>query len=324
MSVCMGCLKQIENGTYCNVCLRKMFKGKSPTLDLKRSEFQIIRYQKIDHFSISGVQDKISLKLSGKNLIPTTSEGEYILKPIPESQVPQLQNDISANEHLTMQIAKQIFKIQTAENALIDFADNESAYITRRFDRREGQKIRQEDFCQIGGISPETDGPNFKYETSYEEIGKIVLDHCAAAKIEIEKLYKLILFNYIFGNGDAHLKNFSLIETINGDFVLSPAYDLLNTNIHFPNESRMALDLFKDFETEHYKINAFYGFEDFMKLGEIYGIKSTRVKKMILEFSAKREKVEKMISQSFLSPKCKEKYLGIYLDRLQAITDKLQ
>jgi serine/threonine-protein kinase HipA len=322
MSVCMGCLKKIENGTYCNVCLRKMFNGKSPTLALKRSEFQIIRYQKIDHFSISGVQDKISLKLSGKNLVPTSSEGEYILKPISQDKVLQLQNDISANEHLTMQIAKQVFKIRTAENALIDFADNESAYITRRFDRIGTEKLRQEDFCQIGGFSPETDGPNFKYETSYEEIGQIVFDHCAAPKIEIEKLYKLILFNYIFGNGDAHLKNFSLIETIDGDFVLSPAYDLLNTNIHFPNESRMALDLFKDHETKHYKINAFYGFEDFMKLGEFYGIKSIRVKKMIIEFANKRENVEKLISQSFLSPKCKEKYLGIYLDRLKAIIDK--
>ena len=321
MSVCMGCLKQIEKGIYCNVCLRKMFKGRSPVLALKSSDFQIIRYQKIDHFSISGVQDKISLKLSGENLIPTTSEGEYILKPISQDNVPQLQNDISANEHLTMQIAKQIFKILTAENALIDFIDNESAYITRRFDRIGTEKLRQEDFCQIGGISPETDGPNFKYETSYEEMGKIILDNCAAPKIEIEKLYKLILFNYIFGNGDAHLKNFSLIETINGDFVLSPAYDLLNTNIHFPNESRMALDLFKDFETEHFKINAFYGFEDFMKLGEFYGIKSIRVKKMILEFPNKRERVEKLILQSFLSPKCKEKYLDTYLDRLKAITE---
>ena len=322
MSVCMGCLKQIENGPYCNVCLKKMFKGKSPILNFKKTEFQTIRYQMIDHFSISGVQDKISLKLSGKNLIPTTSEGEYILKPIPESQVPQLQNDISANEHLTMQIAKQIFKIQTAENALINFVDGESAYITKRFDRRDGQKLRQEDFCQISGISLETDGPDFKYETSYEEIGKIIFDHCAAPKIEIEKLFKLILFNYMFGNGDAHLKNFSLIETINTDFVLSPAYDLLNTNIHFPNESRMALDLFKDFETEHYKNNGFCGFEDFMKLGEFYEIKTNRVIKMILEFSGKREKVEKLISQSFLSLECKKKYIEIFQDRLKAILEK--
>ncbi|MDA3814541.1 MAG: HipA domain-containing protein [Candidatus Cloacimonetes bacterium] len=321
MSVCLGCLKQIENKVYCNACQRNVFNGKSPTLYLKKSEFQSIRYQKIDHFSISGVQDKISLKLSGKDLISTTGEGEYILKPVPSINVEQLQFDVPANEHLTMQIAKQIFKIQTAENALINFQDGESAYITKRFDRYDGHKIHQEDFCQIGGISPETNGPNFKYESSYHEMGEIIKKHCVAPKIEIEKLYKLVLFNYMFGNGDAHQKNFSLIETINGDFVLSPAYDLLNTNIHFPEESRMALDLLKHFETEHYKINAFYGFEDFMKLGEFYGIKSNRNKKMILEFPAQREKVEKLISRSFLSQEGRKKYLEIFLDRLKAMIE---
>lgn len=315
----MGCLKQVENKVYCNACLRKMFNGKSPILNIKKSEFQTIRYQLIDHFSISGVQDKISLKLSGKELIPTTIEGEYILKPVPENQVPQLQNDIPANEHLTMQIARQIFKIQTAENALIKFSDGEPAYITKRFDRRNGQKIRQEDFCQIGGTSPETDGHNFKYKGSYQEMKKIINDHCAAPKIEIEKLFKLILFNYIFGNGDAHLKNFSLIETINSDFVLSPAYDLINTNIHFPNESRMALDMFTDFETEHFSDNAFYGFEDFMKLSEFYKIIPKRAEKIIVEFRSKRGNVEKLISLSFLSYEGKRKYLEIFVDRLKAM-----
>lgn len=321
MNECLGCLKLVENKKYCNACLRKMFQGSSPKLNLNKSEFHTFHYQNVDHFSISGVQDKISLILSGKDLISTTGEGEYILKPVPQSQVPQLQNDIPANEHLTMQIAKQIFKILTAENALISFADGEFAYITKRFDRYDEHKIRQEDFCQIGGISPETDGPNFKYESSYQEMGEIIKKHCVASKIEIEKLFKLVLFNYLFGNGDAHHKNFSLIETIYGDFVLSPAYDLLNTNIHFPEESRMALDLFKDFETEHYKINAFYGFEDFMKLGEFYGIKSNRVKKMISEFPAQREKVEKLILRSFLSQEGRKKYLEIFLDRLKAMIE---
>ena len=243
MSICLGCFKQVEGKVYCSACLRKMFNGRSPILNLKKSEFQSVRYQMLDHFSISGVQDKISLQLSGKKLIPTASKGEYILKPIPNADIEQLQADIPANEHLTMQIAKQIFGIQTAENALVRFSDGELAYITKRFDRKEGEKNRLEDFCQIGGISPESNGPDFKYGSSYQAMRNIIVKHCAAAKIEIEKLFKLILFNYIIGNGDAHLKNFSLIETLNGDFILSPAYDLLNTNIHLPNESRMALDL---------------------------------------------------------------------------------
>jgi serine/threonine-protein kinase HipA len=319
MNNCMGCLKEVENKVYCNACLRKLFNGKSPVLNLKKSEFKSVRYKMLDHFSISGVQDKISLKLIGKELIPTVNDGEYILKPIPNADIEQLQADIPANEHLTMQIAKQIYRIQTAENGLIKFTDGEPAYITKRFDREAGKKLRLEDFCQISGISPESNGSDFKYGSSYQAMRDIIFQHCAAPKIEIEKLFKLILFNYIIGNGDAHLKNFSLIETINDDFVLSPAYDLLNINIHLPNESRMALDLFDNFESEHYKSNGFYGVEDFMKLSEFYGIKLTRAEKIISEFSDRAEKVKKLVLFSFLSTEGQEKYLEIFTDRLKAI-----
>jgi serine/threonine-protein kinase HipA len=319
MNYCLGCLKKVENKVYCNVCLRKMFNGKSPILNLKKSEFKSVRYKMLDHFSISGVQDKISLKLIGKELIPTVEEGEYILKPVPNADIEQLQADIPANEHLTMQIAKQIFGIQTAENALIRFADGELAYITKRFYRKEGEKIRQEDFCQIGGISPESGGSDFKYGSSYQAMRNIIFRHCAAAKIEIEKLFKLIIFNYIIGNGDAHLKNFSLIETLNGDFVLSPAYDLINTNVHFPNESRMALDLFDNFESEYYTNNGFFGSDDFMILSEFYGIKSNRAEKIISGFSDRVKKVKKLVLLSFLSTEGKEKYLEIFSDRLKAM-----
>jgi len=320
MNNCHSCLKIVENKTYCNACLRKMFKGKPPILNIKKTEFETIRYEMIDHFSISGVQDKISLKLENNELIPTSINGEYILKPKPQQHLPVFQIDVPANEHLTMQIAKKVFKIATAENAIIYFADGEPAYITKRFDRRNGEKIRQEDFCQLTGRSLENAGVNFKYDGSFQELAFVINRFCAASKIEIEKLFKLILFNYVFGNGDAHLKNFSLIETLHEDFILSPAYDLLNTNMHFPNESRMALDLFEDFETEFYKKNGFHGYLDFMKLAEFYEIKVTRAEKIISEFSAQKDKVENLISISFLSDAAKGKYMKIYLDRLKAIT----
>jgi serine/threonine-protein kinase HipA len=296
-----------------------MFNGKIPILNLKKSEFQSVRYELIDHFSISGVQDKISLKLVKNELIPTAKNGEFILKPRPQEHLPAFPNDVPANEHLTMQIAKQIFKIKAAENALIYFNDGEAAYITKRFDRKNKEKVRMEDFCQIAGLSPENKGKNYKYQYSYQASGEIIKKHSSAYKIEIEKLYKLILFNYVFGNGDAHLKNFSLIESLHGDFILSPAYDLLNTNMHFPNESRMALDLFDDLESEFYLQNGFYGYKDFIKLAEFYEIRSIRAEKIISEFSSKVEKVENLVSLSFLSEVAKEKYLKIYLGRLKAI-----
>ena len=319
MNNCHSCLKIVENKFYCNACLRRMFNGKLPIMNLKKSEFQTIRYEMIDHFSISGVQDKISLKLEKNELIPTAKNGEYILKPVPHQHLPKFQNDVPANEHLTMQIAKQIFKITTAENALIYFNEGEPAYITKRFDRRDNEKVHVEDFCQIAGLSPENKGKNYKYQFSCQASGEIIKKHSSAYKIEIEKLYKLILFNYVFGNADAHLKNFSLIESLHGDFILSPAYDLLNTSIHFPNESRLALDLFDDFESEAYKHNGFYGYIDFMKLAEFYELKPKRAERMMSEFSVLKEKVKNLISLSFLSEAAKEKYLEIYLDRLKAI-----
>jgi serine/threonine-protein kinase HipA len=321
MSICLGCFKQVNEKVYCNACSGRIFNGKSPILNINKSEFKTIRYKLIDHFSISGVQDKISLKLSGRELHPVVNDGEFILKPVPSTDIEQLRADIPANEHLTMQIAKQLFGIQTAENALIRFSDGELAYITKRFDRKGKDKVRVEDFCQISEISPESNGPDFKYGSSYQSIGNTVYKHCAAARIEIEKLFKLVVFNYIFGNGDAHLKNFSLIETVYGDFVLSPAYDLINTNIHLPNESRTALDLFDDYESEHFKNNGFYGREDFMKLSEFYNINSIRAQKIITVFSNRTEQAKEMISSSFLSVRGKEKYLAVVYDRLKAIKE---
>lgn len=320
MNKCLGCLKQDIIKNYCPSCLRKLFRGKFPVLDLNKAEFQTFRYEFIDHFSISGVQDKVSLKMDKNRLVVTDRDGEYILKPVPDQHVPQFQSDIPANEHLTMQLANQVFKISTAENALILFKDGGPAYITKRFDIRNGERIRQEDFCQLGGKSPEADGHNFKYEGSYEEMAGIIDLYCSASKIEIEKLYKIILFSYMFGNGDAHHKNFSLLESVNEDFILSPAYDLICTSLHFPNESRMALDMFSSNESQHFKDNGFYGYEDFMKLAEIYGIKSSRAEKMIAVFSRQKEKVKALIKLSFLSEDAKGNYLAIYYDRLKALS----
>ncbi|MBC8385554.1 MAG: HipA domain-containing protein, partial [Candidatus Cloacimonetes bacterium] len=286
-----------------------------------KNEFIRIRRNYADKFSISGVQDKISLKIKDNKLIPTDTDGTYILKPIPVNLVPELNDDVPANEHLTMQIARQVFRINTAENGLIRFSDGEFAYISKRFDRKNGEKFQQEDFCQLMNKTPETAGENFKYNSSYEEMGKIVHKFCSAGKIEIEKLFQQILFDYIFSNGDAHLKNFSLIESSYGDFVLSPAYDLINTAVHFPQESRLALDLFTDYETDSFKLNGFYKKVDFLKLAEIFMIKKMRAERFLEEFVIKKEKVHGLIKTSFLRDEAKKRYLNLYDDRMKAIVD---
>jgi serine/threonine-protein kinase HipA len=270
--------------------------------------------------SISGVQDKVSLKLENGELVPTDTGGEYILKPVPSAIIPAFRDDVPANEHLTMQLAAQVFGITTAVNALIYLKDGEPAYLTRRFDRLGGRKIPQEDFCQLGGRTDETHGKNYKYDATCEELGRILKQFCPAYPVEVEKLFRRILFNYLFSNGDAHLKNFSLFMTEEGDHVLTPAYDLLCSSMHFPEESRTALELFDDYESGFFKLNGFYGAEDLLKLAELYGIKLKRAERFIAAYRECRNKAETMINNSFLSKAGKKEYLRRFKDRLQTIS----
>ena len=325
MKQCPGCLKQRDTDlAYCSACIKNVFKNNkniTPYLDFDKNKYISIRYQLSSHFSISGVQDKISLKIDNNRLVPTDTGGEYILKPVPVNHIPNFQSDVPANEHLTMQIAAQIFKINTARNALIRFKDGEPAYIVKRFDVDGKNKRPQEDFCQLIEISQESHGKNYKYSFSYEKGSEVIKRYCAAQKIEMEKYFFLILFNYYFANGDAHLKNFSLIRTEDKDYILSPAYDLLATSIHFPDESRMALDLFENYETESFKVNGFYKRDDFLHLAEIFKIKAFRAGKMLERFNESEKKINDMIEKSYLSDKAKEKYASLFADRIKAMKD---
>jgi serine/threonine-protein kinase HipA len=285
-----------------------------------RADIVNVQIRQAEHMSISGVQDKVSMKLVAGELVPTDIGGEFILKPIPSAIIPAFRNDVPANEHLTMQMATQIFGITAAVNALVYLKDGEPAYLTRRFDRQSGRKIPQEDFCQLGGRTDETHGENYKYDASYEELGRILKQFCPAYPVEVEKLFRRILFNYVFSNGDAHLKNFSLFMTGDGDHVLTPAYDLLCSSMHFQDESRTALDLFDNYESEFFKQNGFYGAADFLKLAELYGIRLKRAERFVAAYGECRNKVESLIENSFLSKAGKKEYLRRFKDRLQAIS----
>ena len=219
-----------------------------------------------------------------------------------------------------MQIAAQIFRIPTAVNAAIYFANGELAYITRRFDRRDGVKLAQEDFCQLSNRTEETAGRNYKYSGSYEEIGRILKTYCKAYPVEIEKLYRRIVFNYVMSNGDAHLKNFSLVESEFGDHVLTPAYDLLCTSLHFPNEERTALELFDNYESANFARHAFYTRPDFIKLAEIYGMSMTRAERFLDQFEANHPAVLDLVQRSLLSEAAKTDYSLRLSDRLKALS----
>jgi serine/threonine-protein kinase HipA len=324
---CPGTLAEGFN-TYSPTCLKRVFKGKKvshilpynpPNLSEEDAEkFQ----QNRKRLSISGVQEKVSLLLE-KNKLRLTDEGEqgtYILKPIPRDL--RKVDQVPANEHLTMQIARQVFDIHTAENALIFFKSGEPAYITRRFDKAEdGKKIGNEDFATLAGKTAETAGPNFKYEYSYEEMADLVRQYIPAAMVELEKLFSLIVFNYLICNGDAHLKNYGVLQTKQGDYMLSPAYDLINTSLHLDDTS-MALDggLFKDdYTTQSFEANAFYAYDDFYEFGLKIGLVKSRIVKILKKFRSNSKRVQLLTERSFLNEEMKEAYMDSYLYKLKAL-----
>jgi serine/threonine-protein kinase HipA len=288
-------------------------------LPLSGDDIPAVQIGSAPRMSISGVQDKISLTLKRGRLIHAEENGAYILKPVPATPGLNLREDVPANEHLTMQIASQIFGIAIAGNACVYLSDDSMSYITRRFDYRDGQKIAQEDFCQLSRRSPESHGHNYKYDGTYEELGRLLQTYCRAYRIEVEKLFMLIVFNYAMSNGDAHLKNFSLYQTPYGDYILTPAYDLLCTSLHMPDESRTALDLFDDYETPFFKSNGYYGREDFMELSQRFGILGKRAETIINRFHEKKAAVEDMIKCSFLSQPARVDYRARFHDRLNAL-----
>lgn len=326
MEVLKKCPGTLATGyqSYSPLALRKMFDGKkvnhvlpfSPPQSSDETAAAFVQNRK--HLSVSGVQEKLSMVLDGRELRLAREEeqGEYILKPAPRDLKKVQQAPM--NEHLTMQLAEQVYGINTAANCLVFFADGTPAYLTRRFDLGEsGHKWGSEDFASLAGKTSENGGANFKYEYSYEALGKLLPQFLPAWQVEIEKLFQQVVFNYLFSNGDAHLKNFSVLENPQGDYLMSPAYDLLNTRIHV-DDSDFALSrgLFVDgFKSEAWQKQGHAGYEDFVELGNRLAMRPKRVDKLLRSFIERQEKVEQLVEQSFLDAPTQRGYLQAYRTR---------
>lgn len=323
INYCPGCLKPAKN-SYCRACINSLFNGTkiNHILNISRPDFNIVKLDPEAKISISGIQIKHSLRIENKTLILCTADGEYILKPIPNGLFLNL-DQMPANEHLTMQIAKQVFNINTAYNAIIYFADLEPAYLTKRFDREpNGTKLLQEDFAQLAQRSEDNFGKNYKYDFTYEEIAELIVKFIKAGKIELEKYFKVVVFNYLFSNGDAHLKNFSLIRNLKyNDYLLTPFYDLMNTSLHITNDYEPALNLFKDnYVTESYNAGSKLTKPDFIEFAKKIGIKDSRFSKLYNPFLDKTEKVADLIERSFLSEEMKKSYFETYQMKLERLS----
>ena len=317
---CPGTLAEGFN-TYSRTCLNRVFQGKkvhhilpydSPASNPETDE---LFEENRKRMSISGVQEKFSVLLE-KNKLRLINEGErgtYILKPIPSAG--RKPDQMPANEHLTMQIARQVYGIETAENALIFFKNGSAAYITKRFDVNEdGTKLAQDDFASLAGRTPQTHGEHYKNLGNYLELFELMQHYLPAYKLEAPKLLKILVFNYLFSNGDAHFKNFSLLETPMGDFRLSPAYDLLNSRIHIEDKEFALDDGLLPRNLGQGKIN-----RQFAILAEQAGISEKSFNDIITLMVSQSDKVEKLTTASFLNDSTKRNYLQSYQGRLRQL-----
>lgn len=320
---CPGTLAPGFNG-YSKTCLKRMFDGKRTShvtdFSYEASSPEFIRA--INRISISGVQEKLSAVYeNGKIVLVNEGEhGRYIIKPIPGDRTLKYRQFIPANEHLTMQIARQVFGINTAECAMIFFADGEPAYITRRFDYTEdGGKLTQEDFACLAKKTAETHGKDYKYTGSYVDAANLIREFVPAWIPEMTRFFTLVIFNYIFANGDAHLKNFSILETDAGDHILSPAYDLMNTSLHI-SDSDFALEdglIPKELYSDVYDKKGHPCQDDFRTFGKQIGVHPKKVDQVVDIFLNSQEQVEDLIARSFLDERMQRMYLRSYNERMQ-------
>ena len=267
----------------------------------------------VGRISLSGVQPKASLMLSSNGQLVRPSEGErgqYILKPAPSSYTLLERKYCPANEHLSMQIAAQVYHIETAANGLCFFRDGEAAYLTRRFDvAPDGSKYQQEDLASLGGLTKANGGSDFKYSNlSYEECAELIQKYTKAAPIEVLKFFRIVVYNYLILNDDAHLKNFSLMNRGDGEYRLTPAYDLINTSLHLYEPRIFALDkgLFR--EGMEFSDTHTVSRKDFEEFGRRIGLSERLVKRELDFFATDHSLAHELIRRSFLPEKLQRYY----------------
>jgi serine/threonine-protein kinase HipA len=255
--------------------------------------------------SIQGVQPKLSarLKVKEKMFEIVDRYGEYILKP-----QSNFYPEVPENEALTMRLA-HIAGIEIPLYGLVYSIDGRFTYFIKRFDRY-GKKNKRslEDFAQLAGKSRET-----KYDFSMENVATILDEYCTFPVIEKIKLFRLTLFNFLIGNEDMHLKNFSLI-TRNNRVELSPGYDLINTTIALPNaQEEIALPLAGKKRNLNSKVLVNYWGKESLGLNDVV------INQIISAFTKVQDEWESFIHISFLSMKMKERYLELLNSRRERL-----
>lgn len=309
MCKCLFCYNNLEKGQkdFHPQCARKFFgTNEAPLLEYRHEELdelaeQIIRSQT----SLTGVQPKLSLNLNKhegtSRLTIVGLWGDYIFKP-QTAGYPELPE----NEDLTMHLASAA-KIKVVPHSLIRLADGKLGYITKRIDRtKKGEKIDMEDMCQLT-LHP----TEYKYKGSYEQVAKAIMQHCDMPRLDLTNYMQVLLFCFVTGNNDMHLKNFSLYRPSNS-YQLSPAYDLVNVAIANPKDTEeLALTL----SGRKSKLQL----KDFMSSAATMGLEPNVMLRLIDNMHKALPKWESLIQRSFLSDEMKDLYSQIITSRLNRL-----
>lgn len=280
----------------------------------------------MQRISVSGVQEKFPAVIDGAR-IRLAEDGErstHILKPAPWDASLNERWYIPANEHLTMLIANKIYGIETAANGLCSTPSGHPVYITRRFDiAPDGTKYPMEDMATLIGRSEANEGTVFKYRGSYLEVAQAIHRYVPAWMVNMERFFELVVFNYIYANGDAHLKNFSLINA-EGDYRLTPAYDLMNTALHVRDEDFALSDGLSPSlpKSDAYIHTGHPCRQDFEWFGNEAGIVGSRASRILDKYTSLPDSVTEMVTESQLTKKLQRNYLRIVKERISRFVRK--
>ena len=317
MSKCLYCYQELAEGQvdFHPSCARKFFgSGIAPLLPYTRNNMSELAKQVIRaSASVTGVQAKMSLDINrgGKNepskFTIVGLWGKYIFKP-QSSKYPHLPE----LEDLTMKMA-EVAHIRTARHTLIRLADGELGYLTLRMDRgKKGEKISMLDMCQLTNRLTE-----HKYYGTYQQLAESIKKYSAAPMLDVQRFWEIVLFSWMTGNSDMHCKNFSLIDIGRGEYVLSPAYDLLAVLLADPADTEMAMSFSVGGDKSGFDRNTF------MSAFTQSGISDVLAEKMIERMIANLPQWKELISQSFLPEKMKTDYCTL-LDKREKTLNKAE
>lgn len=330
IDVCPSTLKLGYSG-YSPRAVKMLFDGMvvSPFIDIdfeKERDQQQAR-DNMSNMSISGAQEKFSAVVDNGH-IRLSREGElatYILKPVPFNLSLSTRKQIPANEHLTMQIAAQVYGIQTAANGLCFSSNGQPVYITKRFDVVDGVKnCLQEDFAAILQMTEDGADSNYKYHGNYGQIANAIRRIIPAWMPQMEQFFRMVAFNYLFGNEDAHMKNFSMVKR-GKEYFLAPAYDLINTCVHIQSGSDLGLldGLSPDIEkSEVYDRTGHPCRLDFERFAERIGLPQKRADMVLDLFMEIPKETYELVNRSFLNDKMKRSYKRVIEERKERFIRK--